>query len=86
MKKWTQQDLRFCRNEGSKRSKNCKKGGQQDRKSRRKLTQNASKWSNDRFLLKIRPTLGQIISGNKCDREKPIFLSRKRGSIRFSSA
>ncbi len=24
----------FCKNEGSKRSKNCKKGGQQDRKSR----------------------------------------------------
>ncbi len=26
MKKWTQQDLRFCENEGSKRSINCKKG------------------------------------------------------------
>ncbi len=50
MKKWTQWDLRFCKNEGSKRSKNCKKGDQQDRKSRRKLVQNASKWSNDRFL------------------------------------
>ncbi len=24
--KWTQGDLRFCKNEGSKRSKNCKKG------------------------------------------------------------
>ncbi len=39
MKKWTQQDIRFCKNEGSKRSKNCKKEGQQDRKSRRKLVQ-----------------------------------------------
>ncbi len=39
MKKLTQQDLRFCKNEGSKRSKNCKKGCQYDRKSRRKLVQ-----------------------------------------------
>ncbi len=39
MKKWTQQDLRFCKNEGSKRSNNNEKGGQQDQKSRRKLAQ-----------------------------------------------
>ncbi len=40
MKKWTERDLRFCKNEGSKRSKNCKKKRvQQDRKSRRKLVQ-----------------------------------------------
>ncbi len=37
MKKWTQQDLRFYKNEGSKRSNNNEKGGQQDRKSRTKL-------------------------------------------------
>ncbi len=47
--KWAQSDLRFWKNEGSKRSKNNKKGGQLDQKSRRKLVQNASKWSNDRF-------------------------------------
>ncbi len=28
MKKWNQSDLRFCKNEGSKRSNNCKKEGQ----------------------------------------------------------
>ncbi len=28
MKKWTQSDLRFCKNEGSKRSKKNEKGGQ----------------------------------------------------------
>ncbi len=25
------------------------------------------------FFLNIRPTLGQIISGTKCDRDNPIF-------------
>ncbi len=35
--KWTQQDLKFWKNKGSKRSKNHKKGGQQDRKSRKNL-------------------------------------------------
>ncbi len=34
--------------------------------------------SNDIFLSKNRPTLGQIISGTKCDRDKPIF-SVERG-------
>ncbi len=37
---WTQSDLRFCRNEGSKRSKINEKGGQLDRTPRRKLIQN----------------------------------------------
>ncbi len=80
MKNWTQRDLRFCKNKASKRYKNCKKGGQQDRKSRRKLVQNASKWSNNRFLLKkIRPTLSKFISGTKCDRDKPIFSAERGG-------
>ncbi len=35
--------------EGSYRSKNNEKGGQQIQQSRRKLVQNASKLSNDRF-------------------------------------
>ncbi len=52
------------------RSNNNEKGGQQDRKWRRKVIQIASKESNDRFLWKNRPTLGQIISGIKCDRDK----------------
>ncbi len=38
---WSQSDLRFCKNEGSKRSKINKKGDQLDRKSRRKLIQKA---------------------------------------------
>ncbi len=37
---WTQSDLRFCENEGSKRSKINDKEGQLDRKSRRKVLQN----------------------------------------------
>ncbi len=37
MKKWTQQDLRFWKNKGSKRFKNNKKGVQQEPKSRTKL-------------------------------------------------
>ncbi len=63
---------------GQKDLRTVKKGGQQDRKSRRKLMQNALKWSNDRFLWKIKPSLGQIISGTKYDRDNPIF-SVERG-------
>ncbi len=66
----------------SKRSNYNEKGGQQDRKFRRKFVQIASRVSNDRLLWKHRPTLGQIISGTKCDRDKPIFFCRKSGSIR----
>ncbi len=51
--------------------------GQQDRKWRRKLVQIASKVSNDRFLWKNIPTLGQIISGTKWDRDKPIFSAER---------
>ncbi len=42
-----------------------------------KIGTNASKWSNDRFLWKSWPTLGQIISRTKCDRDKPIFFLQK---------
>ncbi len=75
MKKIDQSDLRFWKNKGSKRSK----GGQLDRKSRRKLIQKASIWSNDIFGQTSRPTLYQIISGTKCDNidTKPIFFYRK---------
>ncbi len=38
-----------------------------------------TKWSNDRFGQKNRPTLAHIISGNKCDREKLIFFLQKEG-------
>ncbi len=37
------------------------------------------KVSNGRFLWKNRPTLGQIISGTKCDRDKPIFSAEREG-------
>ncbi len=53
--------------------------GQQDRKSRRKVVQIHSKVSNDRFMWTNRPTLGQIISGTKCDRDKQIFFLHKEG-------
>ncbi len=58
---------------------NNKKGGQQDRKSGRKLAQIASKVSNDRFLWKNRLTLCQIISGTKYDRDKLIFSAERGG-------
>ncbi len=35
--KWTQSDLKFCKNEMSIRSKTNEKGGQLDQKLRRKL-------------------------------------------------
>ncbi len=35
--KWTQSDLKFCKNEGSIRSKTNEKDGQLDRKLRQKL-------------------------------------------------
>ncbi len=38
----------------------------------------ATKVLNERFLWKNRPTLGQITSGTKCDRDKPIFLQIER--------
>ncbi len=34
IRKWTQSDLKFCKNEGSIRSKTNEKGGQLDRKFR----------------------------------------------------
>ncbi len=37
IKNWTQSDLRFCKNEESKRSKINGKGGQKDRKSKEKI-------------------------------------------------
>ncbi len=40
-RKWNQSDLRFCDNEGSNRFKINEKGGQLDRKYRRKFIQNA---------------------------------------------
>ncbi len=41
-KKWTQSDLKFCKNEGSIRSKTNEKWGQLDRKVRQKLIQNGN--------------------------------------------
>ncbi len=80
MKKWTQSDLRFWKNEGSKRSMNNEKGDQQDRKSRRQLVQNASNWSNERLWWNITSTLGKITFRTKCDRDKAnkIELGLKR--------
>ncbi len=75
---WTESDLRFRKNEGSKRFKINGKGVQLDRKSRRKLIQNASKLLDNTFWWNIRPTLGSSISGTKCDRGKLIF-SAERG-------
>ncbi len=38
--KWTQSDIKFCKDEGSIGSKTNEKGGQLDRKLKRKLMQN----------------------------------------------
>ncbi len=40
IKKWSQSDLKFCKNEGSIRSKTNEKGDQLNRKLRPKLIQN----------------------------------------------
>ncbi len=50
IKKWTESDLKFCKNEGSIRSKTNEKGGQLHQKLRRKLIQNGF------FLCKILKT------------------------------
>ncbi len=71
IKKLTKSDLSF------KRYKNNEKGGQQDQKLMRKLLQNTSKWSNERFWLNIKPPLSQIISGTKWDGDKPFFLQKE---------
>ncbi len=72
---------RFWINEELKRSKNKKRGGEQDRNCRRKLVKNAWKWSNDIFCWKISPTLGEIISGTKYDRDKPNVSAEKGGHL-----
>ncbi len=41
-KKWTQSDLKFCKNDGSIRSKTNEKWGQLDKKLRRKRIQNGN--------------------------------------------
>ncbi len=43
---------------------------------------NASKWSDNRFWQKIKPTLGQIIIGTKCDSLQTDFFYAERWSIR----
>ncbi len=65
----------FCKNEGSKRSMNNEKGGQQDWHICTKcfITVN---WQN---LVTNEPTLGPIIFGTKWDRDNLIFLA-ERGS------
>ncbi len=78
-KKLTQSDLNFWKNKGSNRSQNNKNSLSLDWKLRKRLVENASKWSNNRFWGK----LYHIISGTKCDRDKLIFL-RMMGSIRSS--
>ncbi len=44
LKKLTQLDLKFCKHEGSIKSKTNEKGGQLDQKMRRKLMQNGENW------------------------------------------
>ncbi len=80
---WTQSDLRFCENEGSKRYKINEKGRQLDWKSRRKLIQNVSNLLTSTFWWKNSSTLGPSISGTKYDRNKLIFFCRKRGVNRI---
>ncbi len=58
---------------------NNEKGGLEDRTSMRKVIQIASKVSNNRFLWKNKPTLGHIISGTKCDRDKLIVFVERGG-------
>ncbi len=74
LKKWTQLDQRFWNNWGSGDLRIFLKNGvNYIKKSWRKYIQNALKLSDDRFWPNIRPTLGHIISGTKCDRDKPML-------------
>ncbi len=74
-KNWTQSDLRFCENEGPKRSKINENAGQLDWKSRRKLIQNAWNVLTITFWWKIWPNLILSISGTNCDIDNPIFAA-----------
>ncbi len=68
MKKWTQRDLKFCKNDRPKRYNN--------EKWVNKIENHGENWY--KLLQKCqmidfcekRPTLGQINSGTKCDRDK----------------
>ncbi len=56
-----------------------KKGGQLEWKSRRKLIQNASKLSNDKFGWNVRLSLGPVISATKYNRDNLFQYSDKLG-------
>ncbi len=57
-----------------------KGGGSIGSKIKEKLTRNTlNLLNNNTFWWKIRPTLGPIISGTKCDRDKPIFCPEGGG-------
>ncbi len=43
--KWTQSDLKLCKNDGSIRSKTNEKEGQLDQTLRRKFIQNGTNWA-----------------------------------------
>ncbi len=44
--------------------------------------ENALNLLNDRFWWNVRPDLGPLIYGTKCDRDKPSFSAKRGRSIR----
>ncbi len=72
-KKWNQWDLRFCKNEDSKISNNNEKGVHKIENQGEKWYKLLQKCQLTEFGEKNRPTLGKIISGTKCYRDKQIF-------------
>ncbi len=74
-----QRDLRFCKNDGSKRSYNNEKGGQQDRKTRRNWYKLLQKCQMTDICEKYNNFRSKIISGTKCDRDKRIFSAKREG-------
>ncbi len=77
MKKWTQSDLWFCKNEGSKGSKS--KRGPRRSNIKETFRTNDSKLSNDIFWWNIRPSLGLIFFGTKWNGDEMIYFLKNEG-------
>ncbi len=76
-KKRTKWDPRFCKNEESKISNNNEKGVNKIENQGEKWYKLLQKCQMTDFCEKIDLTLGQIISGTKCDGDKQIFSAEK---------
>ncbi len=79
MKKWTQLDLNSVKMRGQKDLMTMKKGVNKIENRGENGYKLLQKCQITDFCKTNRPTLGQIISGTKCDRDKPIFSAEREG-------